>query len=482
VRTHAHRSITTKGYRVIRTRFRGRSLLLGLLPAVPLLLFTSAAPAALAAPARPAITGSIHFDGSPGTSAPPSTLGPYTMTPAAADGRPLGSAVPNVTLPTGTMRFSPALTHLSTPSGGWATWSHGYTGDVYSSGGTKETLKLPHGTGAFYFYAEPNLFSTYTVQAIAQDGTSSGPVAVNGDAGATYLGFYGTGGASIRKIVVRVARGAGGFAVGEFGVAAKASFTSQPGLTVTYGDPFTFTVTTSSSAPPRLTKSGQLPPGVTFTDNRNGTATLAGTPSGHAAGVYPLTFYANGQGFARQAFSLTVDRAPSLRHTGTVRGQAGVALSQVIHSTAYPVATLAETGALPSGLNFTDNGDGTATIAGTPAAGSGGSYPVEVTASNGLGTASENFVVDVAEAPAITSADSAAASTGSAFSFAVTTTGFPAPSVTETGPLPKGVKFHAATGTFSGTPAAGTAGSYPVTLTAKNKSGTVTQAFTLIIS
>ena len=43
---------------------------------------------------------------------------------------------------------------------------------------------------------------------------------------------------------------------------------------------------------------------------------------------------------------------------------------------AHPsVATLTETGALPAGLRFTDNGDGTATLAGTHAAGTGGSLP-----------------------------------------------------------------------------------------------------------
>ena len=36
----------------------------------------------------------------------------------------------------------------------------------------------------------------------------------------------------------------------------------------------------------------------------------------------------------------------------------------------FPTATtLTKTGALPAGVTFTDNGDGTATLAGTPAAG-----------------------------------------------------------------------------------------------------------------
>ena len=44
---------------------------------------------------------------------------------------------------------------------------------------------------------------------------------------------------------------------------------------------------------------------------------------------------------------------------------------------------MTETGALPGGVTFTDNGDGTATLAGTPAANSAGVYPLTLTASNG---------------------------------------------------------------------------------------------------
>lgn len=48
------------------------------------------------------------------------------------------------------------------------------------------------------------------------------------------------------------------------------------------------------------------------------------------------------------------------------------------------VSSITMTGSLPSGLTFTDNGDGTATISGTPDAGTDGDYPLTLTASNGL--------------------------------------------------------------------------------------------------
>ena len=380
---------------MIRTALHRHAIVLALAPAAPLLLFLSAAPAGAAAAPGPARTGAIVFEGSPGTAAPPGTLGPYAVTPAAADPRPVGTQVTGTALPDGTMGFAPSAVHLTTPNGGWATWSNNYAGDVYNVPGTTLKMTLPSGTGAFYFYAEPNTFATFTVQAVAQNGTTSGPVRVNGAGGATYLGFYGTGGAQVHTVTVRTGAAAQGFAVGEFGVARRISFTSAPGDTVTYGSPFSFTVTTSSGGTPALTRSGLLPVGAHFTDNGDGTATLSGTPTGRSQGVYPLTFYANGGGFARQAFTLTVDRVPALRHVGTVHAPIGTAMDQPIRATGYPVPALTEGGTLPAGLTFTGNGTGTGDIAGTPAAGSSGRYPVTITAASGLGSASESFTIVV---------------------------------------------------------------------------------------
>ena len=163
---------------------------------------------------------SIAFDGSPGTAAPPSTLGPYTMTQFGDDGRPNGDTVSDVPDPAGTITFSPSLTHTQVGVG-WATWSHGYTGDVYSTSGTTITISLPAGTKAFYFYAEPNQFSLFSVEATAQDGTTSGPIDVQGNSGAQYFGFYATGSATLSSITVTTADPTG-FAVGEFGISPSA--------------------------------------------------------------------------------------------------------------------------------------------------------------------------------------------------------------------------------------------------------------------
>ena len=65
-----------------------------------------------------------------------------------------------------------------------------------------------------------------------------------------------------------------------------------------------------------------------------------------------------------------------------------------------PPATLTETGALPTGVSFVINGNGTATLAGTPATGTAGTYPLTITATNSVSSATQSFTLTVA-APAV---------------------------------------------------------------------------------
>jgi hypothetical protein len=70
-------------------------------------------------------------------------------------------------------------------------------------------------------------------------------------------------------------------------------------------------------------------------------------------------------------------------------------MSLTIKASGYPTPVLSETGTLPSGLTFTDNRNGTATISGTPTAGSAGTYQVMLTAASRLGNASQMFTLTV---------------------------------------------------------------------------------------
>ncbi|QMU73013.1 Ig domain-containing protein [Streptacidiphilus sp. P02-A3a] len=181
--------------------------------------------------------------------------------------------------------------------------------------------------------------------------------------------------------------------------------------------------------------------------------------------------------------TLQQNTAPTVTSAATYAATAGTAFTTTVTSTGAPAPALKESGALPGGVTFTDNGDGTATLAGTPAA--GGSYPLTITASNATGSAVQAFTLTVSQAPAVTSAATAAFSTGTAGSYLVTSSGYPAPALTETGALPTGLAFKDngnGTGTLSGTAAAGTAGSYPVTLTATNSGGSGSLGLTVTVT
>ncbi|NGY58018.1 DUF2341 domain-containing protein [Lentzea sp. NEAU-D13] len=87
------------------------------------------------------------------------------------------------------------------------------------------------------------------------------------------------------------------------------AITSANSTSFAQGSAGTFTVTATGTPTPTLSHTGTLPTGVTFVDNGNGTATLAGTPT--VAGSYPLTITASNAASpnATQSFTLTVASA-----------------------------------------------------------------------------------------------------------------------------------------------------------------------------
>jgi hypothetical protein len=247
-------------------------------------------------------------------------------------------------------------------------------------------------------------------------------------------------------------------------------------------------VTTTGFPIPSLGESGALPTGVTFADNHDGTATLAGTPAFGTHGIYPITIAAaNGLGNnAVQNFTLTISTGPAITNASSTIFAPATTSTFTITTAGVPAPSLTESGALPLGVSFVDNHDGTATLSGTPAAGTGGDYALVITAHNGAGAdATQNFTLGVNLAPAVTSSASRTFVTSRADSFMVTTSGVPAPSLTEDGALPSGVTFvdnHDGMATLAGTPGPTSGGLYSFTITASNGVGAdATQNFELTV-
>jgi hypothetical protein len=237
------------------------------------------------------------------------------------------------------------------------------------------------------------------------------------------------------------------------------------------------TITTTGAPVPVVTEAGALPPGLNFSAHNDGTATIAGTPPAGARGTYEVSITAtNGDGSpVVQHLVLTLVTPPVITSAPGWRALPGQYNSFTVTTTGSPAPALTLSGALPTGLSFKDNGNGTATISGTPAAGARGSYTLTITANNGARTpAVQNFALTLGDAPVITSSSSWSVALGRYNAFTITTTGSPAPALTESGSLPPGLTFRAnnnGTATISGTPPSGSRGAYEVTITATNGVG-----------
>jgi hypothetical protein len=348
------------------------------------------------------------------------------------------------------------------------------------------------GSGSFTITTSGSPSATLTESGTLPSGLT---FADNGDGTATLSGTPAAGTAGTYDLTLTAHNGASADVTQNFTLTVSGQapvFTSGSSDSFTVGQSGSFTVTTTSSPTAALTVSGNLPSGITFKDNGDGTATLSGTPVAGMAGTYNLVFTATGNGTSSsttQDFTLSINDAPKITSATSTSFAVGAASSFTVTTYGYPTASLSESGSLPTGVTFTDNGDGTATLSGTPATGTNGTYNLTITAHNGQGSDyTQNFTLTVgaAQAPTITSAASDTLTVGQAGSFTITTTGLPTTGLTEAGRLPSGVTFTDngdGTATLSGTPAAGTAGTYALAITAANgTSPSATQNFTLLVN
>ena len=220
------------------------------------------------------------------------------------------------------------------------------------------------------------------------------------------------------------------------------TITSTDSTTFTVGPPARFTVTTTGTPTPPLSESGSLPSGVTFTDNGNGTARLAGTPGSGTAGTYPITITAtNGVSpDATQSFTLTVDGRPVDhlgRHHHLHRGR-----RRILHRDHHRES---DGGALGDRVP-TRRGDLHRQRRRHGHAGGHSHGPGHLHRSPSRHQRSEPrrhpvLHPDRGRRSVITSADSATFTVASAGSFTVTSTGKPTAALSKRGTLPSGVTF-----------------------------------------
>jgi hypothetical protein len=194
------------------------------------------------------------------------------------------------------------------------------------------------------------------------------------------------------------------------------TFTSVAPITGAQGAAYAYLVTTADvdTGETRAITAPAKPAWLALTDAGNGTATLSGTPGPGDVGAHNVTLEVRDANnlVGSQTFAISVAGAgagpdandpPSFSSTAVVTATAGTAFSYSV-TTSDPdtgdTRTITAT-TIPSWLTLTDSGDGTATLAGTPAAADVGSNTVALRVADAAGAnATQTFAIDVVAASA----------------------------------------------------------------------------------
>jgi hypothetical protein len=224
--------------------------------------------------------------------------------------------------------------------------------------------------------------------------------------------------------------------------------------------------TTTGHPVPTLSASG-LPAGLSLVSTGPGSAKITGTAANGTGGEYDAIVTAtNGVGSdASTNVHVVVNEAPELTGPSTARFVSGTASTIGFSSDGYPQATITKSGALPAGVSFVDNGNGTATLSGTAATGSEGTYNITITASNRINPdAVIHLVLTVVPPVAISTTSLPDAQIGTGYGAQVVATGGqPAYTFTKVGgTLPAGLSLGS-NGAVTGIPT-GPTGTYSFTV------------------
>lgn len=236
---------------------------------------------------------------------------------------------------------------------------------------------------------------------------------------------------------------------------------------------------------------GALPAGLSLSAS---TGMLSGTPT--AAGTFGFTVRGtDASGYSgTRSYSLTV-AGPSVALSPVALASAtvGAAYGQAVTASGgtAPYTYAVTSGALPAGLSLSSTGS----LSGTPTA--GGTFSVTIGATDSTGgagpfTGSRTYTLSVGN-PALTivptSTTALSATGGSSYSQTFTASGGSSPYVyaltINSGTLPTGLSFNAATGVLSGTPTAAGTANFTVTGTDSSTGAgpyTVSGTYTLTVN
>ena len=179
--------------------------------------------------------------------------------------------------------------------------------------------------------------------------------------------------------------------------------TNPANVTVTAGQTATFTAAARGNPKPTVQWQVSGDGGKTWIDISGASATtltLGNVLSSLDGDEYRAVFSNSAGSATTSAALLTVQTPPAITSVNTVAFIVGLGGSFTVTAAGSPTPTVTESGALPGGVTFADNRNGTATLGGTPAAGTQGTYHFTLTAHNGVGSdVTQNFTLTVNAAP-----------------------------------------------------------------------------------
>lgn len=262
-----------------------------------------------------------------------------------------------------------------------------------------------------------------------------------------------------------------------WGFVQTPQISSANATTFTVGQQSSFPVTTSGFPPSLPVTLFQaelfLPLGLIFSDNGNGTGSYYGTPAAGSGNAYVYNLFASdGLSVANQSISIVVREKPAITSSAKILFKTGESSEFVVQSFGYPRPSISIAPALPTGLTFTDNGNGTASIRGTPTANTQGSYQATLTSSNSVGVSTQSVEVIIYDAAAMTSLSKTAFIINQNNAFNITTSGFPKPTISTTTSLPAGISLvdnGDGSATLSGLPLQNSKGIYSLALAFDNQ-------------
>jgi hypothetical protein len=320
----------------------------------------------------------------------------------------------------------------------------------------------------------------------------------NGDGTATLSGTPGPDDMGDTSVEVEVtdgtATGSQSFTITVSNTNRPPVVDSSPPTKAQEGNAYTYTVAASDPDGEGLTITAPTTPDwASLTDHGDGTATLSGTPGSDDMGEVQVELeVSDGTATATQSFTITVantNRPPVVDSSPVTAAKEGEAYSYGLEASDPDGDNLSITAAtIPNWATLTDNGDGTATLSGTPGPEDMGEAAVELEVSDGTATASQSFTLTVANtnrAPVFDSSPVTMAKEGETYSYAVEASDPDGDGLNFSGvQLPDWASLQDngdGTAMLSGTPGPDDMGDAPVELEVSDGTATATQPFTITV-